>query len=269
MLFPLRIFSIFPGKFKRSRLAAVLLALSVLACGVHQPSVMESGVSADEFCRSSSGFLHDGETLSALVRIRVTTPEGYYPAKAALILRKPSYVRLELLPIIGPPDFFLVASPGKIKVFIPSQGKFYSGFTTEANQKKLLPWPVSLEDMMMILTGTYPSFEGGETPCRVYIRGKERVIDMNTASGRWQIIRRPETDTLLKIVHHDAAGSMVYSAEYLYDKEHSFPEKITVETADPAVEMSLTWSDVDIETSSDVSVFDLKAPDNVSEIILE
>lgn len=269
MLFPLRIFSIFPGKFKRSRLAAVLLTLSLLSCGFHQPAVLETGVAADEFCRSSSGFLHDGETLSALVHIGFTTPEGYYPAKAALMLKKPSYLRLELLPIIGPPDFFLVVSPGKIKAFMPSQGKFYSGRTTEAFQKKLLPWPVSLEDMMMILTGTYPSFEAGEMPCRVYIQGRERIIEMNTASGRWQIIRIPETDQLLKMVRHDAEGRLVYSAEYLYKKENFFPEKIIVETEDPSVAMSLTWSDVDIETSSDVSAFDLKAPDNVSEIVLE
>lgn len=269
MQFPLRIFSMFPGKFKLPRLAAVMLSLSLLACGFHHPFVVEPGFSSDEFCRSSSGFLNDGETLSAFVHIGLSTPEGYYPARAALMLKKPSYLRLELLSVIGPPDFFLVASPGHIKAFVPSRGKFYSGRATEANLKKLLSWSVCPEDMIMMLTGTYPSFEAGETPCRVHVRGRERLLEMNTPSGRWRIIRRNETDTLLKIVRHDADGRVLYTTEYLYEKGSSFPEKIIVETADASMSLSLTWSDVDIETSSDVSVFDLKAPDNAAEIFLD
>ena len=52
----------------------------------------------------SNHHFHAG--VKAIARIEVTTPEGRYPLKAVLVLKRPSSLRLESIPLIGPADLF-------------------------------------------------------------------------------------------------------------------------------------------------------------------
>ena len=88
-----------------------LLLLAVLASGCVPQAIIYPDSPAEKIMAAISSAVAEDDILSAIAQIDLGTIHGYHPARAALIIKKPSYLRLELLPVIGTPDFFLAASP--------------------------------------------------------------------------------------------------------------------------------------------------------------
>jgi hypothetical protein len=250
--------------------AKTLLLLTFLVCGCTLQTVVNHDYPLEKNPASNTGFIAENEVLSAIVQIDVNTVDGYFPAKAALIIKKPSYLRLEMLPIIGTPDFFLAASPEKMSIFIPSKGKFYYGQPTGANLKKFLPWKFNIEDIVMIFTGTYPSLKEKDISYQSYQEKNIVRMEMKARSGISQIVWLREDNRVLKIVRNDESGKEVYTVKYIYgDAKNSIPEKITISMAEGITSLSVNFSDIKIEKATDLSVFDLAVPSDIDAIPLD
>jgi hypothetical protein len=247
-----------------------IFLLPLLSCGFKKPAIVKSDFSTREINASALGFISEDDIFSAVALIKVFKHNSFYPVKVALIIKRPSYLRLELLSVIGMPDFFLTASPEIMKIFIPSKGEFYSGLPTVSNLKKFLPWQIEIEDMIMLFTGTYPSFKENNISYQSHREDNFWVVEMNAPSGSSQIIWVGENNKLIKLVRKDQTGEELYNVKYTYDDYRSnFPEKITINMADESAYLSLKYSDVKIEKAKDLSVFDLAIPENAKEITLE
>ena len=263
ILFSLLIKNVFP-------FAATCLLLSLLSCGFQKQAIVCSDFSIGEITAKSFDSIDENDIFSTLAQMDIITKDGYYPARAALIIKRPLYLRLELLPVIGVPDFFLAAKPEKMSVLIPSRGEFYSGRPTGSNMKKFLPWPIELEDVIMILTGTYPDFKEKDVFYQEYRENNLLRLDMKAPSGCSQIIWIGENNKLLKLVRRDEQGRELYNVKYIYDEnDGAFPENITISMADGITSLSVKYSDVKIEETNDLSIFDLTIPANVKLILLE
>ncbi|MBN1365114.1 MAG: DUF4292 domain-containing protein [Syntrophaceae bacterium] len=256
---------------KKFRLIGIFLfLLPLLSCSFKKTTIVDSGFSTGEFKASAYSFIGEDDIFSALAQINVFTTKSFYPLKAALTLKRPSYLRLELLPVIGVPDFFLTASPEILKIFIPSKGEAYSGQPTISNLEKFLPWPIEIEDMIMIFTGTYPLFKESNILYQAHRENNYLVVEMNSSSGASQIVWVGENNKLLKLVRKDEGGEELYNVKYSYNNDHrNFPEKITINITNETTSLSVRYSDIKIEKAKDLSVFDLTIPDDVKEIILE
>ena len=251
-------------------LSVKLLLLSFLACGCASQAVVYHESPAEKNPAANSGPIAENDVFSAIAQIDLVTPDGYYPAKAALIIKKPSYLRLEMLPVIGTPDFFLAASPEKMSIFIPSKGKFYYGKPTGDNLRKFLPWQFNIEDIVMIFAGTYPSLKEKNVSYQSYQEKNLLRIEMKAHSGCSQIVWLREDNRLVKIVRNDETGKETYTVKYIYDKtKSSIPEKITISMARGTTSLSVKFSDVKIEKATDLSIFDLPVPPNVNAIPLD
>lgn len=245
------------------------MLLSLLSCSFKKQSVVYSGFSPQEFTSLSFGLGGEGSLLKTLARIDFVTDDAYYPVKAALIFKRPSYWRLELLPVIGSPDFLLTVNPSRLKIFIPSRAEFYSGKPTVEHLKKFIPWPMNINEMVMVFTGTYPSLNEKNIAYQAYWEGDVLRVDMTAPSGSSQIVWVGKNNQLLKLLRKDNAGEELYRVEYVYENDHrDFPEKITVNMADGTTSLSIQYADVQVEQSTDLSIFELAKPDNVKEIIL-
>jgi hypothetical protein len=177
---------------------------------------------------------------------------------------------LELLPVIGTPDFFLVASPEKMSIFIPSKGEFYYGLPTQANLAKFLPWQFNIEDIVMIFTGTYPSLKEKVISYQSYYEKNFLRIEMTAQSGCSQIIWVGENNRLLKLVRNDEYGKEIYNVKYdHYEPQSSIAGEITISMADGITSLSIKYSDFKIEKATDLSIFDLPIPANVKTILLD
>ena len=218
-----------------------------------------------------SGPIAEDDVVSAIVDIDLTSPDGYYPPiKAALIIKKPSYLRLEILPVIGTPDFLLAASPEKMSIFIPSKEKFYYGQPTGANLRKFIHWQFNIEDIVMIFAGTYPSLKEKDMSYQSYREKNLLRMEMKAPSGCSQIVWVGENNRLSKIVRNDKNGKEMYTVRYFYDETpRTLPGKITISMADGITLLSVKFSDIRIEKATDLSIFDLPVPADVNVILLK
>jgi outer membrane lipoprotein-sorting protein len=249
---------------------AVVLLLPLISCGLNKQTVIYNHFSAGDFSASTSGWLDQDDILMSFVKIELTTADGYYPAKAALIMKRPSYIRMEFLPVIGVPDFLLVSTPEKMSIFIPSKRELYSGLPTGSNLKKFLPWPIEIEDMVMIFTGKPPDFKEKNVSYQGFQEDNLFLLEMKAPSGCSQIIWMQGENRLLKMIRKNERGEEVYTVKYIYDHDESaVPGKITISMADGTTSLSVKYSDVKIEKSADLSVFSLAVPADVKEIPLE
>ena len=248
----------------------MFLFLAVLAGGCLQQAVIYADYPPEKILASISGTIAEDDILSATAQIDLVTSQGYQPARAALIIKKPSYLRLEILPVIGTPDFFLAASPEKLGIFIPSKGEFYSGLPTVANLERFFPWQFNIEDIVMIFSGTYPSLKEKIISYQSYQEKNFLRIEMKAQSGCSQIIWVGENNRLLKLVRNDEQGKEIYNVKYNhYENQYPIAGEITISMADGITSISIKYSDLKIEKAKDLSIFDLPVPANVKVIMLD
>lgn len=247
-----------------------LLLLSGLICGCMQRTITHLDDSPGKHLTSISGAVTQDKTLSAIAQIDLVTKQGYQPVRAALVIRKPSYLRLELLPVIGTPDFFLAATPVQMSIFIPSRGEFYRGKPTGANLAQFLSWDFNIEDIVMILSGTYPSLPQKDVSSQSYREGNFLRIEMKAKSGISQTIWIGEKNRLSKYIRNDESGKEIYQVQYEdYEQESFIAGKITIKMADGVNSISVKYSGLKIETASDLSIFELPVPEGMKIIFLD
>ena len=250
--------------------ACAILLLTVFVAGCLKRVVIYPEDQPEKILAAISGAVAEDDILSATAQIALVTLHGYQPARAAMILKKPSYLRLELIPVIGTPDFFLAASPEKMSIFIPSRGEYYRGLPTVANLERFLPWKFNMEDLVMILTGSYPSLKEKVMTYQSYRENDFLRIEMKAQSGCSQIIWLGENNRLRKLVFNDAQGKEIYNVQYDgYGSPGSLAREITISMADGITSLSIKYSSVKIEKATDLSIFDLPIPANVKVIMLD
>ncbi|MGA2782155.1 MAG: DUF4292 domain-containing protein [Smithella sp.] len=247
-----------------------LLLLAALASSCLKQIVIYPDSPSEKILMTISSAVAEDDILSAIAQIDLVTIHGYQPARAVVIIKKPSYLRLELLPVIGTPDFFLTASPEKMSIFIPSKGEFYRGLPTVVNLERFLPWQFSIEDIVMIFSGTYPSLKEKVIAYQSYREKNFLRIEMKAKSGCSQIIWVGENNRLLKLVRNDEQGKEIYNVKYdHYDTQNPIAGEITISMADGITSLSIKYSDLKIEKATDLSIFDLPIPANVKTITLD
>lgn len=252
-----------PEKKSLSHYFVYLLLFAVLASGCMQKAVLYNDFPPEKILASISNAVAEDDILSAVVQIDISTFNGYHPARAALVIKKPSYLRLELLPVIGTPVFFLAASPEKMSIFLPAKEEFYYGQPTAANLQRFLPWPVSIEEIVMICSGTYPSLKDKFVAYQSYRENDLLRIEMTTQYGCSQIIWVGENNRLLKLVRKDEYGKEIYNVKYdHYEEQQPVAGEITISMADGVTSVSMKYSELKIEKASDLSIFVLPVPAN-------
>lgn len=245
----------------------IIVATLPVACA--RQVIIPHAPSTQQVLFNISGNISESDVLSAVAAIDIATPGGYYPARAALIIKKPSYLRLELLPPMGPPDLFLATTPHDMQILLPPKGEFYQGKPTGHNLSRFLPWQFNIEDIVAIFAGTYPPLVGDVAYLR-YPEGNDLRIEMNAQSGISQTVWIGSAGRLSKLVRYDGDGKMLYSAEFGdYEEGKYIAGKITVSMVDGGTSITIKYSDLKIEKSQDLSIFTLSAPAGFKTIILD
>ena len=255
--------------FRLLKLIIILLSV-ILTGGCIQRAVIKLDSRTEKVLLAVSGAMSENDMLSAMAQIDLVTPHGYHSVQAAIVIKKPSYLRLELLPIIGTPDFFLSSSPAEMSIFIPSRGEFYRGKPTAANLAHFLPWQFDIADIVMIFTGAYPSIIGGVISYQSYQEKNYLRIEMNSPSDKSQILWVGENNRLLKFTSLNEFGQEIYHVNYEdYMPQSRVPGKITIHMADGMTSISVKYSELKIEKTTNLAIFDLKMPAGMKLILLD
>ena len=252
------------------RMLAVLAVVALVCACAGGKAVSRPRLSPEPSLSALVPAVNDTDNIVATAQIDLITAEGHYPVRTALILRKPSYLRMELLPLIGTPDFFLTATPEIMKIFIPSRGEFYSGKPTAENLGRFLPWVLSIEDVVMIFSGAYPLPAGENLSYESFAEASLLRVEMKSSGGGSQSIWMEKNGRIVKFVRSGPDGREIYSVQYEdYRPGTSIAGRITIKMADHVTSLSVKYTDIQIGKTADLSVFDLTVPADVKKILLD
>jgi hypothetical protein len=237
-----------------------LILPAVLFCNCIKQVILPPDLTADKALQSINSAISAYEILSAAAQIDVVTPAGHFPAKAALIIGKPAYLRLELIPPLGPPEFFLTATPDEMKILLPAKAEFYQGRPTVHNLSRFLPWQFSVGDIVAIFAGSYPPLANSAV-YQSRLEGDVLRIEMKASSGASQNLWVGPDNRLIRFIRYDEKGKELYSGQYEdYRGSDLIAHKITVRMADGRTSISVNYNDLKIESAADLSIFDLPVP---------
>jgi hypothetical protein len=252
----------------RSLLAMAALGLVLAGCA-GRPAPLLPDLSPEAAMVAASSF-PAAQAVTATARIEIIHQGSRYPLKAALMMKRPDFLRVESIPVMGPPDFYLSVSGGELRVFVPQKSAFYIGRDTAWNISRFFPIPMSASEMVSLLLGTPPTDgppvqniemvrEAGLFRIDRYRWGKKiRSLWIDSARGRLVRVRSFADDE-----------TVVYTADledYVAFGEGFLPRQVTIRAEGAAV-MTVRLSDLRL-IEFDPAAFPLPLPEGVAPIPL-
>lgn len=248
------------------------LALALAGCAGHKPSVPIAFYDSPETAlRALAATSPRTQAVTATTRIAINRHGDRYPLKVAVMMQRPAFLRVESIPLIGPPDFYLSIAEGELRVFLPGKGTFYTGRATPQNISRFFSISMPAADMVSLLMGIPPDVaeemkslggkrEDGLYRIDQYISGRRtRSLWIDPADGR-----------LIRLRRFTEEGTVVYTADFADHArvgEGFLPQQLTIREEEMPV-LTVRHSDLR-QIAVDPGSFPLPVPDGVTPILLD
>jgi hypothetical protein len=218
-----------------------------------------------------------GNILKAMTNIEVSHASGRYSTKAALLIKRPSSLRLEAIPIIGPVNLFLSVHEDVLKIFLPQKGVFYIGKATPQNLSHIANFfatGLRTEDLLSIMSGTYPRVREKNVSLRGSLEGKRYRVDMvaedRKLQSMWVDLSNHHLVEVQVFNEHDRISYTARFEEFDTSSLPAMPLKITfISETDDHPKMIIRYSSIQLVTDVEAPVFDLQIPPGVDPIYLD
>ena len=211
------------------------------------------------------------DIIRATANITLNSSEGRYSRKIALLLKLPSCLRIETMPVFGPADFFLSANEKSLKVFSPGEGKFYVGKATRENFFLFFKVFLSPCDMVSILAGLPPQRMKGKLS--EYIEERLYRVDIRSGKRKQSLWINPDGYTLTKVEEIDD-DRLVYRATFkdtVVDDGVPYPGRIDIEVEKPErASINIRYLNLEIlHDEKNMAVFDLRTPYGITSLSID
>jgi len=259
---------------RRDYIAAFCFFLFIFwGCSVTEKAMPQMDFSSpEEVLEYVSATIPADVTLQTLANIQVTNRDGRYPMKLAILLKKPTWLRVEAIPVLGPPTFFLSIHGQTLKVFLAEARAFYISRATTENIARYLPLSMDPEDMLAILMGTCPALNDQGRIVTGRREGKHYRIDMEGAMKRLSF-RVRMTDGFLERLDVYQGQNAVYHVSFddpLVLDGSVIPQKINIVSNDKGeTSISIRYADIQLLRTSDPAIFDLQVPPGIIPLYLD
>ena len=193
------------------------------------------------------------------------------PTRMAVMAKVPDSLRMEAIPPIGPPDFMLSSTKGRLRVFLPAKGEFYVG-DADRHLTQFVPLSIDMSDVVSILMGTFPPVKAGDCFLPEVAEGDLRRIDVLSAKGELRMslwVKGLDRD-LLRIKKFGADDQLEYTvvySEYTMIGPIAMPGKIIIRKGgltSISQEVTIRYSDMEFMGSGDPGAFDLPIPAGIT-----
>ena len=221
----------------RSLLWMVLVGLSVAGCAGRAPFVPPAFYDSPEAAlRILAANFPSGQTVTAAARIEIDHQDKRYLLRAAVMMKRPDLLRVESIPLLGPPDFFLSAANGELRVFLPMKNAFYRGPDTPDNVSRFFPISMSVADMVSLLMGIPPDGTDQATAYRgMREEGLYRMDHYPSGRRTRSLWIEPEAGRLIRFQKFTDEGTVLYTAElseHVRVGDGYLPRKVMIRGAD-------------------------------------
>jgi hypothetical protein len=221
----------------------------------------------------------DQTILRATANIEVHDGPGRYSTKAAILIKRPSFMRVEAIPLIGPVNFFLSIHEDVLKIFFPQKGIFYIGEATPenlVNTVNFLPVGLRIEDLLSIMLGTHPRVSEKNVSVAGSVEGQLYRVDIISEGRRLQSMWVDLSNHhLVEVRVFKDSGSTSYTARFEeFDTSGSpaIPMKVTLvsEIANNySSKVIIRYSDIQFVTDIEALTFDLQLPPGIKPVYLD
>lgn len=255
---------------KRALILLIILGVAVSGCAGRQPRVHYPPAYASPEAALRAVATDSAGTITATAKIEISDAGKRYPLKAALMLKRPASLRLESIPLLGPPDFFISLTAGEMRIFIPAKGSFYTGAATPHNISRFLHLYVSAEELVSLLLGLPPDDEtkegkrAGRQEENLY-----RVDQEKKDNGQLSIWIDPSIGKIVKAALTQN-GVKIYEAVFeghLRTGEYYLPQHIAI-TGHTTSALKITYTEIQPLLDVDAS-FTLPVPVGITPIPLD
>ncbi len=209
-------------------------------------------------------------TITATARIDIRYHGERYPLKAAMMMRRSADLRLESIPLLGPPDFFLSIAGGELRVFLPEKETFYSGPATRGNISRFLHLPLPAAEIVAILMGGLPEeWEGSNDWYGEQEEGNYRADRYLAGRKICSLWIDPATDVLVRVRTFREGEETAYTADFADHTrvgEGFLPRRVTI--AGEGISLALRYTEIG-RLDGDAASFALPIPEGITPIPLE
>jgi hypothetical protein len=227
-------------------------------------------LSPDDALRALAATTPGDQTLTVTARIEINDHGERRPLKAALMIRKPAHLRMESIPLLGPPNFFLSIDAGELRVFSPGNdgGSFYIGRSTARNVNRFFPLALPAADIISLLMGQPPRTEEASSRRGEWEEGLYRVDQWVAGRKILSLWIDPVGDLLRRIRAFTEGGNIAYMAEFEDHTsvgEYFLPQRVTI--TGEAVSLTLRYTEAHL--GNDAEPFALPIPEGIKPISLD
>lgn len=252
---------------KMNILIQLLLVLLAINYGCVKSELRTDDGHSRNIYLAAGNKIKETEIISARAEIDLVTLSGHHKMKAVIILKRPAYLRLEIFSPLGIPEYYLVVTPENMRVFIPSKKIYYQGKPTADNLTQYIYLPLSIEDIVLIMSGSFPAINEEQAYYKSYKEADNLIVEAESPKSGSQIIKLKNDLKLLKFVQKDDLGQEEYNVQYgEYSEENGLPLSIVINLADGITSMRVKYNDAKIEENNDLSIFDLQIPKDTEPI---
>lgn len=253
-----------------SLILPIIAAIALSGCAVRQkmdyPVAYDSPAAALRVIGSDMA----SGAITATAKIEITAEGARYPLKAAVMIQRPDSLRIESIPLIGPPDFFLSLTAGEIRIHIPAKSCFCTGAATPRNISRFLHVHLNATELVSLMLGLPP--DNG---------AKDRELSGRQEENRYRVDQQTEDKGLLSIWIDPLINRVVQAAftkngakmyEAVFEKhvlvgEYCLPELITV-TGQKGAALKIRYSELQ-QIPATQAAFPLPVPAGIAPTFLE
>ncbi len=258
---------------KRNLFWPVLLILLLLGGCVGLPPAPPpvTGISSEALLARLRSRQQQVQSFRAKGRITFLSPQQNYSGTALLTGRLPASLKVDILDFFGRTILSFATDGTEVKILSPQEKKLLRGPATPGNLAAFIPPTVSLPQALHLLVGALP-----------FSPGPPDHFDYESATGRYLLEWR-QGSALQERLWVDAQGLYPVSDEWFggaatprFTAELAdfgalvpdLPEKITLKTTTPKMELRLVYGDLKINPPLTPAELTVTVPAGVAEVPL-
>lgn len=242
--------------------AALSAALQTVGCRPHVPPPDLSLDPGELLAQVKAGQARS-QRVQGEAKTRIRTARGSGTIRSFAAAERPDRVHLEQLDFFGNPNLVLVTSGGRFWLFDRLKNVLYRGTATPRNLSRLVPIPLSAEDLVAILLGTAPVPEDAaaagarQDGARLYLRLTQADVIEELWVAAHAVVERADRQVA------GGAGPGSFRIDLTGHEERGgawFPRKVSIDSEPAKVGVDLSWTEVEVNGVLDPRLFAPLAP---------